>query len=156
MQPSHRDRTPLDVTTKRIIELLQRDGRLAYSTIAREVGLSEGAVRQRVTRLIESGTLQIVGVTDPTELGFTRQAMIGMTVAGDPARVAAVLQDVDEVAYVLITSGRYDLLAEVVCEDDAHLLDVIASVIRGIDGVRETETFMYLRLAKQRYDWGTR
>ncbi|TWP31959.1 Lrp/AsnC family transcriptional regulator, partial [Leekyejoonella antrihumi] len=142
--------------SKSIIGLLQRDGRAAYSTIAREVGLSEAAVRQRVQRLLDCEVMQIVAVTDPAQVGFKRQAMIGVTTTGDVAKVAGALSDLPEVAYVVTTAGRFDLLVEVVCEDDDHLLDLLTGHIRSVRGVLETETFMYLKLNKQRYDWGTR
>lgn len=148
--------TALDDKSRRIIELLQQDGRAPYSTLAREVGLSEGSVRQRVQRLLESDLLQIVAVTDPTQVGFDRQAMIGVAVDGDVRAAASTIGELPEVTYVVMTTGRYDLLVEVVCEDDAHLLNLLSERLRPVPGVRETETFMYLQLAKQRYDWGTR
>ncbi|WP_446664013.1 Lrp/AsnC family transcriptional regulator [Flexivirga sp. B27] len=146
----------LDDVSKEIIARLQTDGRVAYSAIAREIGLSEAAVRQRVQRLLDSEVLQIVAVTDPAQVGFDRQAMIGVTVKGDLKPVQAALSELPEVAYVVLTAGRFDLLVEVVCVDDEHLLDLLTAQIRTIDGVTETETFVYLKLAKQRYDWGTR
>lgn len=149
-------RTTLDDVSKAIIARLQTDGRSAYSAIAREIGLSEAAVRQRVQRLLDSDILQIVAVTDPAQVGFDRQAMIGVSVRGDLATVQDELSKLPEVAYVVLTAGRFDLLVEVVCVDDEHLLDLLTAHIRTIDGVTETETFVYLKLAKQRYDWGTR
>lgn len=147
---------PLDDVSKAIIGLLQRDGRAPYALIAREVGLSEAAVRQRVQRLLDSELLQIVAVTDPAQVGFARQALIGVAVTGDITPVADALSAMDEVAYVVTTAGRFDLLVEVVCEDDEHLLNLLTRSIRSVPGVTETETFMYLKLNKQRYDWGTR
>lgn len=149
-------RATLDDVSKAIISRLQTDGRVAYSAIAREIGLSEAAVRQRVQRLLDSDVLQIVAVTDPAQVGFDRQAMIGVTVRGDMQPVQKALSELPEVAYVVLTAGRFDLLVEVVCVDDDHLLDLLTAQIRTIDGVTETETFVYLKLAKQRYDWGTR
>ena len=146
----------LDETSKRIIEQLQADGRRAYAAIGKAVGLSEAAVRQRVQRLIDSGVMQIVAVTDPMELGFARQAMIGLHVDGPLEPVADALAEMDEIEYVVITAGSFDLLAEVVCEDDDHLLEVVSHRIRGLPGVRSTETFVYLKLRKQLYNWGTR
>ncbi|WP_417563857.1 Lrp/AsnC family transcriptional regulator [Microbacterium sp.] len=146
----------LDDTSKAIIEQLQEDGRRSYADIGRAVGLSEAAVRQRVQRLIESGAMQIVAVTDPMQLGFARQAMIGVKVAGDIARVAEALAALDGVTYVVMTAGSFDLLVEVVCESDDELIDILNSRIRGLDGVVSTETFVYLRLHKQLYNWGTR
>ena len=147
---------PLDAVSKRIVELLQDDGRQPFVTIAREVGLSEAAVRQRVQKLIDADVMQIVAVTDPLQVGFSRQAMIGVRVAGDVARVAESLCDLSEVSYVVTTAGSFDLLVEVVCEDDDHLLDLLMGRIRRLDGVTSTETFVYLKLNKQHYNWGTR
>ena len=147
---------PLDDVSKRIVELLQEDGRQPFVTIAREVGLSEAAVRQRVQKLIDGDVMQIVAVTDPLQIGFTRQAMIGVRVGGDVAPVADALSALPEVSYVVTTAGGFDLLVEVVCEDDDHLLDVVMRQIRGLPGVAATETFVYLKLNKQQYRWGTR
>ena len=147
---------PLDETSKRIIEQLQEDGRRPYAAIGKAVGLSEAAVRQRVQRLLDSGVMQIVAVTDPLQVGFTRQAMIGLRVEGDLNIVADRLAEFAEVDYVVVTAGSFDLLVEVVCEDDDHLLDLLTQRIRALPGVRSTETFVYLKLRKQLYNWGTR
>jgi Lrp/AsnC family transcriptional regulator, regulator for asnA, asnC and gidA len=146
----------LDDTAKAIVEQLQQDGRRSYAAVAKAVGLSEAAVRQRVQRLIDAGVMQIVAVTDPTTLGFLRWAMVGLRVDGDLSAVADKLAAIPEVDYVVITAGSYDILAEVVCEDDAHLLRLLNDQIRNMPQVRHTETFVYLRLAKQTYTWGTR
>jgi len=146
----------LDDLSKAIIEQLQEDGRRSYAAIGKAVGLSEAAVRQRVQRLTDSGVVQIVAVTDPLQVGFTRQAMIGLRCEGDLEVVADALAALPEVDYVVITAGGFDLLVEVVCEDDDHLLEVLNQKIRGLAGVRSTETFVYLRLRKQLYNWGTR
>jgi Lrp/AsnC family transcriptional regulator for asnA, asnC and gidA len=106
--------------------------------------------------MIDAGLLQIVAVTDPLQVGFSRQAMLAVRCDGDVRGVADVLADLDEVSYVVHVAGGFDLLAEVVCEDDDHLLDLLNSRIRSLPGVRSTETFVYLKLRKQRYDWGTR
>lgn len=146
----------LDDVSKAIIEQLQQDGRRSYAAIGKVVGLSEAAVRQRVQRLIEGGVMQVVAVTDPLELGFARQAMVGVRVTGPLDEVADRIAALQEVDYVVITAGSYDLLAEVVCESDQHLLDLISAKIRTIEGVVSTETFMYLELRKQTYSWGVR
>ncbi len=146
----------LDDISKRIIEQLQEDGRRPYAAIGKAVGLSEAAVRQRVQRLLDSGVMQIVAVTDPMQVGFARQAMIGVRVEGEIGPVSDALAELAEVDYVVVTAGSFDLLAEVVCEDDDHLLDLVSSRIRGLAGVRSTETFVYLKLRKQLYNWGTR
>jgi Lrp/AsnC family transcriptional regulator for asnA, asnC and gidA len=145
----------LDDISKRIIEQLQADGRQSYAAIGKAVGLSEAAVRQRVQRLQETGVMQIVAVTDPLTLGFRRQAMIGLKCDGDLEKVADDLASMPEVDYVVITAGSFDLLLEVVCEDDDHLLEILSRV-RGVPSVTSTETFVYLRLRKQTYTWGTR
>lgn len=146
----------LDDTNKQIIEQLQRDGRMSYAGLAKVVGLSEAAVRQRVQRMLDTGVMQIVAVTDPLTLGFARQVMIGLKVTGDMRGVADALATIAEVDYVVICAGAYDLLAELVCTDDEHLLALLNDKIRAIPGVTETETFVYLKLAKQTYAWGTR
>ncbi len=146
----------LDDPDKAIVELLQEDGRRSYTGIAAAVGLSEAAVRTRVQRLIEGNVVQIVGVTDPLRLGFRRQAMVGVKTEGDIEAVADTLAAIPEVDYVVFVSGSYDLLFEIVCEDDEHLLSILNDKIRSIPGVRTTDTYTYLRLHKQTYAWGTR
>ena len=146
----------MDDVSKQLVEELQRDGRRSYAALAKTVGLSEAAVRQRVQRLIDSGVMQVVAVTDPLQVGFSRQAMVGVRADGDLVEVADALGKIDEVDYVVITAGSFDILLELVCEDDDHLLRVLSDRIRVLPGVRDTETFVYLRLAKQTYAWGTR
>jgi Lrp/AsnC family transcriptional regulator for asnA, asnC and gidA len=145
----------LDRLSKQIIEQLQQDGRRSYAAIGKAVGLSEAAVRQRVQRLIDVGAMQIVAVTDPMTLGFPRQTMIGIRCNGDLERVAGHLVGLDEIDYVVITAGSFDLLIEVVCENDDQLLEILGRV-RSIPSVTSTETFVYLKLCKQTYSWGTR
>jgi Lrp/AsnC family transcriptional regulator for asnA, asnC and gidA len=146
----------LDDVSKAIIEQLQQDGRRPYAAIGEAVGLSEAAVRQRVQRLIRSGVMQIVAVTDPLQVGFTRQAMIGLRAEGNLDPIVEELTAMDEVDYTVVTAGSFDILVEVVCENDDHLLDLLNSRIRTIPGVRSSESFVYLKLAKQTYTWGTR
>ena len=142
MNKPPRNQTPgghpvIDDTSKAIIEReLQADGRKSYAAIGQVVGLSEAAVRQRVQRLTETGVIQIVGVTDPLQLGFARQAMIGLKVRGDVESVADELAEMDEVDYVVITAGSFDLIVEVVCESDEQLLHILSRRIRSIEGVR--------------------
>lgn len=152
---SFRPPVVLDDIDKAIIRELQLDGRAAYSRLGPAVGLSQAAVRQRVQRLIENGVMQVVAVTDPLTLGFGLQAMVGVAVDGDLREVAAKLSKVDEVSYVVVTTGRFDLLVEVVCRDNEHMLAVVNDVIRALPSVRATETFTYLYLEKQTYSWGT-
>ena len=156
--PRHSGSRPvqLDEVSKGIIEQLQADGRRSYAEIGKAVGLSEAAVRQRVQKLTDSGVMQVVAVTDPMQLGFYRQAMIGVRVAGDTTLVAEKLSALTAVDYVVLTAGSFDILAEVVCENDDDLINLLNKQIRSIDGVASTETFVYLKLQKQFYNWGTR
>ncbi|HEY2917066.1 MAG TPA: Lrp/AsnC family transcriptional regulator [Candidatus Limnocylindrales bacterium] len=145
--------SPLD---KGIIEHLQEDGRRAFTQIASALGVSEAAVRARTNRLVERGILQVVGVADPGKLGF-QQALIGIRC--EPGRLLAVadaLAALREVDYVVVTAGRFDILIETVAEDNEALLSFLADRLQQIDGVRDTETFTYLRLVKQTYQYGTR
>lgn len=146
--------SPLD---KRIIEHLQQDGRRPFTQIAADLGVSEAAVRARTNRLVERGILQVVGVTDPLKLGFQQQAMIGVRCERNRLlEVADAVSAFAEVDYVVITAGTFDLLIEVVCENNEALLQFLTEKLRAVDGVRETETFVYLRMVKQTYQWGTR
>ena len=145
----------MDITSKAIIEQLQQDGRRSYASIGKAVGLSEAAVRQRVQKLVDARVMQVVAVTDPLQLGFTRQAMIGLRSDGDMVATADRVSALDAVDYCLVVAGSFDIMAEVVCASDDDLLHII-NEIRNIDGVRETETFLYLSLRKQEYNWGTR
>jgi len=146
--------SPLD---KRIIEHLQQDGRRPFTQIAAELGVSEAAVRARTSRLIERGILQIVGVTDPLKLGFHQMAMVGVRCDGDKLIEAAEqIAELPEVSYAVITAGPYDVLVEAVCEDNEALLSFLADRLRHIPGVRDTEAFVYLRIVKETYQWGTR
>jgi Lrp/AsnC family transcriptional regulator for asnA, asnC and gidA len=146
----------LDDISKQIIEELQADGRRSYASVGKAVGLSEAAVRNRVQRLSDAGVLQIVAVTDPMQVGFARQAMIGIRCTGDTAELADALAEIDEIDYVVLTAGSFDVVIEVVCEDDEHLLNVLNKKVRSQPGVTGTETLVYLKLVKQQYNWGTR
>ena len=145
----------IDAVSKAIIEQLQEDGRRSYAAIGKAVGLSEAAVRQRVQKLMDSGVMQIVAVTDPLQLGFSRQAMLGIRAEAGLLAVSDEIAAIPQVDYCLVTAGSFDILAEVVCENDNDLM-LLVQRIRSIPGVRSTETFMYLSLRKQEYNWGTR
>ncbi|WP_313810998.1 Lrp/AsnC family transcriptional regulator [Glutamicibacter sp.] len=145
----------IDEVSKEIIEQLQEDGRRSYAAIGKAVGLSEAATRQRVQKLCDAQVMQIVAVTNPMELGFTRQAMIGIVANSDISSTADRVAQLPEVDYCVVTAGQADILAEVICISDEDLLRVI-SAIRGIEGVQSTTTFTYLSLKKQEYNWGTR
>jgi Lrp/AsnC family transcriptional regulator for asnA, asnC and gidA len=135
----------LDAPDRKIISLLQQ-----------EIGLSEAAVRRRVQRLRDSGTMQIVAITDPLQLGYGREALIGIRVHGDVRLVADKIAAIDEANYVVMTAGSFDIIAEVIAEDDNDLVHLLNDSIRSIPGVTEVETFLYLKLAKQTYAWGTK
>jgi Lrp/AsnC family transcriptional regulator for asnA, asnC and gidA len=151
-----RNQLIIDDVSKAIIEQLQEDGRRPYAAIGKAVGLSEAAVRQRVQRLSDAGVIQIVAVTDPLQVGMFRQALVAVNVQGPIEPVADALAEIDEVAYVVICAGRFDVLCEVVCEDDNALLELISHRVRTLPGVADTELLVYLSLRKQSYQWGTR
>jgi Lrp/AsnC family transcriptional regulator for asnA, asnC and gidA len=145
----------LDDTDKAIIALLQDDGRMPFSTLGPAVGLSPAAVRQRVLSLISDGFMQIVAVTDPITIGFTVMALAGIKVKGSLDEVAKELALIDEISYVVIVTGRFDIIIEAVVEDTERLLDLM-NEIRQLDAIVGTEVFNFLRLEKQTYNWGTR
>jgi Lrp/AsnC family transcriptional regulator, regulator for asnA, asnC and gidA len=146
----------LDDIDKQLIEALQHDGRRPYTQLSQEVGLSEAAVRQRVRRLVDTGVTQIVAVTDPMMLGFRRMAMVGIRVEGDVRDAADAIAELPEIDYLVIVAGSFDLLVEIVCEDDDSLLELLNDKIRAIRGVTSTDTFTYLKICKETYTWGTR
>jgi Lrp/AsnC family transcriptional regulator for asnA, asnC and gidA len=146
-------RSRLDETDKKIIRILQTDGRMQFSKLGPLVDLSPAAARQRVLQLIEDDVISFVAVTDPTATGRLAQAMVGIKVQGDIDRVLVGVEAHAEVVYLVVTAGRFDLLAEIVCEDTDRLMEVLQS-IRMQTGVLYAEVFTYLRLAKQTYNWG--
>ena len=140
---------------KSIIEALQKNGREPFRRIAAEVGVSEATIRARYSRLCDDNILQVTGITNPLGLGFEAQAMVGVRTTGAPEPVADEIAKWDEADYVVVTAGQFDLLVELVCADRRQLLD-LTNRIRALDGVISTESFLYLELCKQLYDWGTR
>ncbi|GAB3992819.1 Lrp/AsnC family transcriptional regulator [Nocardioides marmoraquaticus] len=158
--PRHSARPPsmtMDPASKAIIGLLQRDARRPYAEIAAEVGLDEDEVVERVRRLVDAGVMQLTAVTDPLQLGFARQAMLGVSVDAESVRaVAQAVSEVPEVCYVVITSGSFELLVEVVGDSDAHLLEIVTTRVKPLPGVTAIHTFLYLELQKQSYTWGVR
>ena len=145
----------LDTVDRAIISALQVDGRMSYAELGPRVGMSQAAVRQRVNRLIDRGVMQVVAVTDPLSLGLSTQAMVGITVSGDVRTVAAAVADLVEAEHVLITAGRFDVLAEVLCEDNDALLTLVNDRILQIDGVASTEVSPVLKMEKLTFSWGT-
>ena len=144
----------IDAPDQGIIGALQANGRESFRRIAERLGVSEATVRARYTRLSEDEILQVVGVTNPLGLGF-EQALVGVKTAGSPQPVADEIASWAEADYVVVTAGQYDLVVEVLAADRRELLE-ITSRMRELDGVVSTETFLYLDLVKQLYDWGTR
>ena len=145
--------TQIDETDRAIIEALQRDGRTPYTRLGAAVGLSEAAARQRVQRLLDSGVMQVVAVTNPLSHGKRRMAMIGVRTEGATDDIAKTLQAMSDNDYLVVSAGSFDLMAEVVVADDGDLLD-LTNRIRSVKGVRSTETFIYLDLVKQTFTWG--
>src|SRR5688572_28192917 len=154
----HGGRRPiLDDLDKSIIRCLQLDGRRPYAQIGRELKVPEATVRQRAERLIGRGVVQVVGVTDPLAMGFQQPALIGLKVdAAKLEQIAEKIAALDEVTYLVITAGRFDLMCDVVCEDNEHLMRVLTGDLARIPGIRSTETMVELRFVKESYQWGAR
>ena len=144
----------IDAIDRAIIRQLQVDGRASYADLAAQVGLSAPAVRQRMQRLMETGLLQVVAVTDPLKLGLPVMAMVGIEVDGDIRAVADAVGAIDKVIYVVLTSGSFDLFAEVVCADMDQLFEVVNDRLKSIDGVKSTESFVYFDIHTHRFNWG--
>ena len=139
----------LDETDLKIIEALRKDGRVAFAQIAEQLDVSPGMIRQRYNRLVEQGYLKVVAITNPLRMGFTSMAMIGIRVDGRKLlTVAEKVSRLDEVIYMIISSGRFDIFAEVVCRNHEDLLRFITERLSVIDGVRESESFMHLKIIK--------
>jgi Lrp/AsnC family transcriptional regulator for asnA, asnC and gidA len=150
-------RPALDDLDKAIIRCLQLDGRRPYAQIGRELKVPEATVRQRAERLISRGVVQVVGVTDPLAMGFQQPALIGRKVdAAKLEEIATKIAELDEVTYLVVTAGRFDLMCEVVCADNEHLMRVLTEDLARIRGIRSTETMVELRFVKESYQWGTR
>jgi Lrp/AsnC family transcriptional regulator for asnA, asnC and gidA len=153
--PAKDDHSSVDPVDKLIIEQLQQDGRRPYTEVAMAVGLSEGAVRQRVKTMLSSGVLQIVAVADPLRTGFPIEVMVALRVEGDLLKTAEALAAIPEIIYVVVTAGSFDILVEVLCSDHDHLLLLLNEKIRTLPGVTHAETFTYLRIVKETYSYGT-
>jgi Lrp/AsnC family transcriptional regulator, regulator for asnA, asnC and gidA len=145
----------LDAVDQSIIEALQRNGRESFRRIAAEVGVSEATIRARYARLCDDDILQVTGITNPLGLGFEAQAMVGIRTSGPPEPVANEIATWDEAGYVVVTAGQFDILVELLCADRRQFLD-LTNRIRALKGVVSTESFLYLELMKQIYDWGAR
>jgi Lrp/AsnC family transcriptional regulator for asnA, asnC and gidA len=150
------DRAPLDDLDRRLMEVLQADGRRPFTEIATAFGVPESTIRARYKAMVDRGMLKVLAVADPLKVGYPLMAMIGVRCT--PAALlatAAALEALPEVSYCVIVAGAYDLLIEVVCQDNDALLTFLTERLRSIEGVLETETFVYLRILKQNYEWGT-
>ncbi|HEY4331913.1 MAG TPA: Lrp/AsnC family transcriptional regulator [Ilumatobacteraceae bacterium] len=148
-----RNAPSIDKTDRAVIEQLQADGRISYTKLGAAIGLSEAATRQRVQRLTDSGVVQVVAVTNPLMLGYSRMAMIGVRTEGPTADIAAALEAFPDIEYLVVTAGSFDLMCEVVVPDDSALL-ALTNRIRSVPGVTTTESFIYLSLVKQTFSWG--
>ncbi|MCF2533969.1 Lrp/AsnC family transcriptional regulator, partial [Yinghuangia soli] len=147
--------TGMDDIDRRIIAILQADGRRAYSQIAEDIGIPASSVRYRVQRMEDAGVLQIVGIANPLTIGFDRLAMIGVRVrAGAAHDVCRALRDLPETSYVVMTAGQYDVMVEVICRDTAHFTDLLNRRLHLIDGVVSTDSFFVLEVHKLAYGWG--
>jgi len=144
----------IDDVDKRIIKILNQDGRTPFTRIAKQLGVSTGMIRQRYHRLVQEGILQVVAITNPLLMGFATMAQIG--VKADVNRLEEIADEIalfDEVIYLVLLTGSYDLHIEVVCRDKTHLLNFLSKKLHAVEGVKEAETFMYLRIAKENYGW---
>lgn len=146
----------IDEIDRKIIIALQADGRTSYADLGPAVGLSAAAARQRVQRLIESKALQVVGVTDPMALGYPSMAMLGVSVDGDVVAVADQIADLDGVIYMVLTSGRFDIMVEVLSADAPSMLSLINDRLKSIPGVRSVESNMYFGIHTHRFGWAPR
>jgi Lrp/AsnC family transcriptional regulator for asnA, asnC and gidA len=142
-----------DSINRQLIQLLNENGRRSFTELASIVGISEAAARQRVNKLVASGAIKVVAVPDPAALGFLRKALIGIRHEGSLGPLAEQMRSLAEVSKVVVTAGGFDVLIEVVCKDDEHLVKLINERIRSIEGVQTTETFVYLQEEKQSYEW---
>ena len=152
----HTPAVPLDEIDKRVIDELQHDGRIAYADLAPKIGLSPAATRQRVQRLLDHGVVNVVGVTDPLALGYPVMAMLGVQVDGDVVRIADEVAAIEGVIYVVLSSGSFDILVEVIAEDTGSLLGTINDRLKTITGVRRVESFLYFGIHTHRFGWSVR
>lgn len=143
---------PLDEIDRFIVDAMRKDGRVAFSQIAEQLNVSAGMIRLRYNRLVEEGYLRVVAISNPLRLGYKTMAMIGIRVDGSRLLEAAEkISKLEEVIYLVVTSGRFDIFAEVVCRDQDHLLEFISGKLSRIEGVRESESFMHLKIMKEIY-----
>jgi Lrp/AsnC family transcriptional regulator for asnA, asnC and gidA len=145
----------LDKKDRTIISYLQYDGRTPYTKIADELGVTEGSVRRRVKRLMDSEQLQIVGIVEPKEMGWNEAGMIGINVqANRITEVAEAIAQLPEVSYLFQAAGEFDLFAEVYCKDRDHFVSFLNGRLQKISGVNRTQSFLILKMHKLSYRWG--
>lgn len=146
------EKITLDDVDRKIMAALREDGRVALAKIAEELGVSSGMIRMRYNRLVESGSIKIVAISNPLRMGYNTMAMIGIRAEGQKLmEIAEKIAALEEVIYLIVTSGSYDIIAEVICRDHAHLLQFITERLYHVEGIRESETFMHLKIVKEVY-----
>lgn len=153
MNNSHPEPAEIDEIDRKLLAALQQDGRCGYAELGELVGLTAGGARRRVMRLEDRGVIQIVGVTDPLQLGYRSMAMVGIATQGDVEVIADALNGLHNVVYVVLAAGQFDLLVEVIAEDQAALFEVINQQVRSIPGILRTETFPYYSIRTHRFGW---
>ncbi len=152
--PENNSSTSIDATDLQIIKILNSDGRTPFSQIAQKLGVSTGMIRQRYHRLVEEGVLQVVAVTNPLLMGFTTMAQIGVKVdVGRLKEIADQIAAFEEVIYLVLVTGSYDLHIEIVCRDKSHLLDFLTTKLHTVEGIKDSETFICMEIAKEVYTW---
>ena len=144
--------TALDELDRKLVAELQPDGRRTFADVADALGVSEGTIRHRYRRLVSAGILQVVGVADPFKIGYGAMAMIGVKVAIDGCRsvddIGAEIARFPEVSYAVMSTGAYDLLVEVISQNNEEFAHFLVERLHRVQGVIETEAFMLLRVYK--------
>lgn len=142
----------LDDIDRAVMDAMQKDGRASFAQVAESLGVSAGMIRLRYNRLVDMGILKVVAISNPMKMGFKSMAMIGIRVDGSRMlEVAERISKLEEVIYLVVTSGRFDLFAEVMCRDQTHFVEFLTKKLSAIEGVRESESFMHLRIVKEIY-----
>lgn len=146
------EKITLDDVDRKIMAALREDGRVALAKIAEDLGVSPGMIRMRYNRLVESGSIKIVAISNPLRMGYNTMALIGIRAEGQKLmEIAEKIAALEEVIYLIVTSGSYDIMAEVICRDREHLLQFLTNRLYKVDGIRESETFIHLKIVKEVY-----
>lgn len=144
----------MDKIDLQILEILQKDGRTPFTTVAKQTGVSESTIRTRYASLVERGIVQTIAVVDPFSMGYNAPALIGITTeSGAIDSVAQTLEQIPEVSYLVLILGAYDLVIEVYCRDRDHLTDIIINQIQSIPGIQSTETLVIGKIFKLSFSW---